>query len=550
QSGTESELLDLALILSNKFTKQKADSDTQPDEGLEDLVDLLIKSEAPPEPAQLKFDINEECLNLFDDVNFDSEEEKDDLAPTLENELGELEFSLDENINNYRITQEESNEDKIDFTSNSEEIATPVILSEELHNETQEEENKAIDSAKESEKTSTMPISSAKKMAQLNAPNEAGKTGENEDILSEPTDTNLESEVQKPEKDFTNMVMDEHHLDQKDESEIPVREADEPFVFSKKVLSQGANETQKSSRAKQQTKIPPTANRRKRSKKQSFITTSFSLTSLIENTKLLGLDIGSNSLKYVILKKTTRGLKLIDCGMRSIAKASVDASEQEKRALIVRTIRKKFKIQSVKNTLVTSAVSGLEVLYQNIQVPKMARKELAKAVPWACRKDFPFPIDATIFEYQIIDHTNGKFNIFVEAAQKDLVTNHVQMLQNAKIGPAKVSTVPVALWNLFRAVVKKQADKCHAVIDIGGSSSHIVFINHGQLLFAREISTAGDDITHALTGSIFIEGQEIHVSPERAERFKRKYGILDKDNDDNAEDNIPLKEISVMMAPV
>ncbi|MCG8607266.1 type IV pilus assembly protein PilM, partial [bacterium] len=276
--------------------------------------------------------------------------------------------------------------------------------------------------------------------------------------------------------------------------------------------------------------------------------------SIFSNTQLVGIDIGATSIKYAVLNKTGRVFKLVNCGMRALQREQAQADGNARADRIANILTNEFKLKSYKNALLTSAVSGLEVIYKNIRVPKMGAKELAKAVPWACRKDFPFPIESTIFEYSVIEDkarkADEKLDVYVAAAQKEMVLNHVNLIRKSDSIPTKVSTIPAALWNLFSIMDKSYQSGCYAIIDIGGKSSHIVLINNGQLQFAREISTGGDDITQVLTGSIFVDGEEISISKKKAEGIKRKYGYLEKVNIESQEDVIPLKEIAVLMHPV
>ncbi|MFQ5676796.1 MAG: type IV pilus assembly protein PilM, partial [bacterium] len=269
---------------------------------------------------------------------------------------------------------------------------------------------------------------------------------------------------------------------------------------------------------------------------------------------LLGLDIGSYSIKYVQVKKGPRGLKVINFGSYPVPDTSPEAADQQKDQVVSETLRKNFQSKSLNNTFLTSAVSGLKVLFKNVQIPKAAQKELAKAVPWACRKDLPFPVESTLFEYKRLDKkgksSDDKLDVFVVAAQQDLVSNHLALLGAAGITPSKVSTVPVALWNLFHEILKKPGSKCFGVIDIGANSSHIVFINQGHLEFAREVSTGGDDFTEALTGTIFVDGREISFDARRAEAIKRNYGFPDDGSEKNTKEGIPFKEISALIGPV
>jgi len=288
----------------------------------------------------------------------------------------------------------------------------------------------------------------------------------------------------------------------------------------------------------------------KKSKRDSTV----SVVDLFDTGSLLGLDIGSHAFKYVHLKKTGRGLKLLNCGSYSIPKPPVDESDDERKQRISAVLQKKFNNKKFRNELIISAVSGMDVLFQNVQVPKMGKKELEKAVPWACRKDFPFPIEETVIEYLKLENkasqSGGKFDMFVVAAQKNAVAHQLDVLKRARITPDKITTVPSALWTLFRTLKKKEASQCYGLLDIGSASSHIAFVNAGELQFAREVSTGGDHFTQSLAGSIFVDGKEIDLSEEQAEMLKRRHGFPLSKEADKTEEGIPLQEMRVMMGPV
>jgi len=297
------------------------------------------------------------------------------------------------------------------------------------------------------------------------------------------------------------------------------------------------------------------SSRRQNKKKSFWVKSTQSLTLAFENQRLLGLELGASSVKYVHLKKIAGGYKLLGLDKRSVERPLLDANDEEKSVISAKNIRNCVNPKHLKNACITSAVSGLEVIFKNLQIPKLKKKEMDKAVPWACRKDFPFPIETTQFEYQIIenkkDKSTNKVDVFVVAAQKKLVADFLNVLKSTGISPTKISTVPAALCSLYKERKDKTLRGCHMMLDVGSESSHIVFINQNQLQFAREISTAGNDFTEALTGDIFFSGDDRQLSFEQAERLKMVYGIPQSDEDSvTTPEGIPVKEIAEMTMPV
>lgn len=279
----------------------------------------------------------------------------------------------------------------------------------------------------------------------------------------------------------------------------------------------------------------------------------FSFKELFESHSLLGLDIGADSVKTVHLKKTGRSFKLINLRLSTNPFIDPEHSREEKTRILARHLSKNFNIKDFKNAVIRTAVSGMEVVFKNVRVPHMAKKELTKAVPWACRKDFPFPLESTVFDFKNIteaEKKGSKWDMFVVAAQKELINNHLNLLGPSRILPAKISTIPEALWRAFQLGDKKDSDKCYILMDIGASSSHIVFINKGRLEFAREISTGGSDFTNSLAGVFFVDGKETEISIEEAEKIKHQFGLPEGEVEIVTDEGIPLQEFSVMMGPI
>lgn len=368
---------------------------------------------------------------------------------------------------------------------------------------------------------------------------------------SEPAGT---EEVARQESDIQESLFEHEGELKPEKDEKPATQQNAPALPLSKPSVLQAFITQKTSRKDPPLRIDKTPQKTPlKPKKQSAFKISIPLSSLIENSSLVGLDIGTHSVKYMQLRKTFRGLQVINFGSYPVPDCSAEMDDKQKNRLFSEVLQKNFQNRPFKNALITSAVYGLKVLFKKIQVPKSFRKELAKAVPWACRKDLPFPVESTLFEYKRIDKqdkSDEKLDIFVVAAQKDLVSNHIEILKDAQIVPSKVSTIPVALWSLFNEILKKEPQKCFGLIDIGANSSHIIFIKNGQLEFARQISTGAGDFTEALTGAIFINGEEISLDAKRAESIKRKYGFPDESQDGTTKEGIPLKEVSALMGPV
>lgn len=572
------EAIDLMWVLEKK--KQKKEEESESEESVEaeeietDEPELSFESEsgsewAPlilPEEPEIHFEQEEETheFSLSDedspDVSFDpgleevqkvddgGEQVQDDLKLIIE----EIE-SHEKPENNEEPASPENIDVEFGFEGQSGEQEINFELGEENLKDSNKSEINALIDIIQPEATEGSELAFA-----LENPDEPPTVPDITNMLRESQE---EAELLAEEKDSINadltlMPPVSESLSKKEEG------LKQPNTSPVKPEAPGAGESAFSGFLKDQQQTPtgkgalPEKVKPKTKKQNSRFkkNNSFSFKELFESHSLLGLDIGTDSIKTVHLKKSGRSLKFINLKLSTNPFIDPEHTKEEKTQILATVLSKNFNIKDFKNAVIRTAISGMEVVFKNVQVPHMAKKELAKAVPWACRKDFPFPLESTVFDFKNIteaEKKGSKWDMFVVAAQKELISNHLNILGPSRILPAKISTIPEALWRAFQLGDKKDSGKCHILMDIGANSSHIVFINKGRLEFAREISTGGADFTNSLAGVFFVDGKETDISIEEAEKIKQKYGLPDEDAGEIITDEgMPLQELSVMMGPI
>jgi type IV pilus assembly protein PilM len=272
----------------------------------------------------------------------------------------------------------------------------------------------------------------------------------------------------------------------------------------------------------------------------------------LQGNLAVGLDLGSRYLKYVAMSKTRSGYQLEDYDCVEMRRLPAEMSEEEKEKLVAEQVRAFLSSKPLRNCWITSAISGLNVLFRYHLLPHMPKKDLAEAVPWATRKDLPFPVESALIDYVVLGERKEdnavKLEVAAVATPAAVVNRHLAQLKNNHLTPQKVSTVTAALWNLV--IQKKEpASKNIMVVDIGALSTHILFVESGRLLFVREITTAGDEFTEALTSTVYTEGHNVTLSPAEAEHLKQEYGLPNADDDATTESGIPFSQIAVLLRP-
>src|SRR6266568_5539566 len=108
---------------------------------------------------------------------------------------------------------------------------------------------------------------------------------------------------------------------------------------------------------------------------------------------LVGIDIGSSSIKLVQLKELKGGYQLQNVGIWPLpSEAIVDNTLMDSTA-VVEGIRNLLKSLNVKVKEAASSVSGNSVIIRKISLPAMSTDELDDQIQWEAEQYIPFDIN-------------------------------------------------------------------------------------------------------------------------------------------------------------
>src|ERR1700674_3240430 len=91
---------------------------------------------------------------------------------------------------------------------------------------------------------------------------------------------------------------------------------------------------------------------------------------------VVGLDIGSSSIKAVELKNTKAGYELVSFGLEPLAQDTVVDGAIMDAPLVAGAIGTIFDRQQIRSRSVATAVSGHSVIVKRVTLPLMSEEEL------------------------------------------------------------------------------------------------------------------------------------------------------------------------------
>lgn len=232
---------------------------------------------------------------------------------------------------------------------------------------------------------------------------------------------------------------------------------------------------------------------------------------------VIGLDIGTSSIKAVLLKVTKEEVELANVGMVELH-LDPGVENKEKRARVVKGIKKLLEENEIKTKEVVIAVPGQSVIIRHCKLPPGARARLDQVIKFEAQNQIPFPLDKVGMDYQALPGKEGEeVKVILTAMKRELIDDHLALVGEAGLKCETIDISSLALYNALRFKKPSKAAEVVALIDMGATTTDISIHRDGVLEFTRSAPVAGNDLTEAIQTKLGVPFSE-------AERLKREEG--------------------------
>ena len=234
----------------------------------------------------------------------------------------------------------------------------------------------------------------------------------------------------------------------------------------------------------------------------------------IGNRGLVGLDIGSSSVKAVELTGKPGALSLVNLGFEGLQPDTVVDGQIMELNDVSGVISGLFASHQFKTDRVAAGVSGSSVIVKNIIVPQMTREELEESIDWHAEEHIPFEISDVSLDYQVVGSGADSLHVLMAACKRDFVANLKQAIQLAGKQPAVIDVDAFALQNCYEVNYEPSDNLAVALLNVGASTMNINILRGVRSVFTRDVSVGGNQYTALLQ-------KELGLTYEQAEQVKR-----------------------------
>lgn len=222
---------------------------------------------------------------------------------------------------------------------------------------------------------------------------------------------------------------------------------------------------------------------------------------------VLGLDLGTHTIKAVEFRQTLRGLEPVQLRIHPLA---------DPEAPLADTLERFLRMHQLPTEHVTSAIAGDRLSTRRLTFPFRDKKKLAQAVPFEVEGQIPFDLDEVLVDWELVGGDRSHAEVVATIAPRAEVARTLELLRRAGCEPRVLEAEGLVLGNLapFFGLIGTRL-----VADIGHRKTNLCLLRDGSPVASRTVPLAGRALTEAIA-------KDRRLEPEDAERTKCEDGIF------------------------
>jgi type IV pilus assembly protein PilM len=230
---------------------------------------------------------------------------------------------------------------------------------------------------------------------------------------------------------------------------------------------------------------------------------------------VIGIDIGSSSVKMVHLKEAKGSYQLAGLGLTTLpAEAIVDNAIMDSSS-IVDVVKGLVESQKLKTKNVATSISGHSVIIRKIQLPIMTEEEMEASIQWEAEQYIPFEISEVNLDFQILGpdaNDASLMNVILVAAKKDFVNDYVALFKECGLNPQVMDIDCFAVENVYEINYGSNEDEIVALIDMGANSMNVNVLRGGMSVFTRDIQVGGSAYNEEIQKRLGLNNEDAEIA--------------------------------------
>jgi len=237
-----------------------------------------------------------------------------------------------------------------------------------------------------------------------------------------------------------------------------------------------------------------------------------------KSNNVIGLDIGTSSIKLIEIEESKGGHRLKNFGISTLPKDAIVNGSIVNHDAVVSSIQQILSNLKIKTKDVVASISGHPVIIKKITMPVATDEELEESIKFEAEQYIPFDLEEVNIDFQVLaveEEKADQMNVMLVAAKKVMINDYTKVLSDAGLTPVILDIDVFALENAFEINYPLDEEQNAALIDVGASTININVIKGGLSAFTRDVFLGGNQITEDIQkqfGISFDEAETLKTS--------------------------------------
>ena len=254
------------------------------------------------------------------------------------------------------------------------------------------------------------------------------------------------------------------------------------------------------------------------------------------DNRIVGIDIGTSSIKVVELKKENGRIILDTYGALALGQFNEKDPHIGQVTNLSVDVLTKALLDVLKETNITSTnivlgIPSVSCIIFILQLPtEIEEKNLPLVIPTEAKKFIPVPITDVSLDWYVLPRREDSgtesrvlaesggaatMSILVVATLNETLTKYTEIAQKASL---PLDSLEIEVFSHIRSVMTRELYPV-MIVDIGASKTKLTIVEHGIVETFRLVNRGSQDITLAIARSL-------ELSFEQAENLKKEHGLV------------------------
>jgi type IV pilus assembly protein PilM len=239
-------------------------------------------------------------------------------------------------------------------------------------------------------------------------------------------------------------------------------------------------------------------------------------------SSVVGIDIGSKSIKIAELKSQGRDIVITALGMVDTPEGAVDHTGIYNSEAVATALKTALQQSGVAVPSAVASIAGqASVLVRTLEVPKMNPQELREHMQWEINRNIPFSESNVVSDFKVLggEDPNGQNMDVVMAISPQSAID--TLMSCVKKAGKQLQAIDVEPLGLARSVQTSYGEdyngKTLCLIDVGHKTTSINIYKDGKLLMPRQVPIGGETFTKAISDALGISAEEAEERKQHIE---------------------------------